>query len=440
MPYPYGTQNSPVVGNGLGGLPRRTISTSTTRQYPVRLQAIGSAVTYSASFGLTIRSLPVPTGKNLGALVYTDGGNPKAIGFQYDPNAGIIGFASPTSALPSGAVSWNAFSFSNGMVHYGTNHGEFYKATTNGTTTSTSIFATIPSSGTLDDGSAYSSLSVIYSFGSNNLYNPVCFDALGNLVVLQRATVAGVNALCAFKLTAGGVVIAKRRLFDLNSISNARDPNAFYWIARSGAGFIVAGSVRDAAGNYMNMWNVSFDFATVTAVGPTASYSGYNSVTPSYSTFYLSSTTAAIITSDSFGYSHVWGANVNSSGAAVSHSFNNARLSTPLMGVKAYGLPYLYDPLNNLYSGPSSWIASFPTGSNNPTYFSGMSNVWTPSATASDDNMGMATLNLVAAATTDLDANGVDSSYLGYMGDGYWVQVYNIQTIYTLAAKLFKEV
>lgn len=30
MPYPYGMQNSPVVGNGLGGLPRRATATATT--------------------------------------------------------------------------------------------------------------------------------------------------------------------------------------------------------------------------------------------------------------------------------------------------------------------------------------------------------------------------------------------------------------------------
>jgi len=38
MPYPYGMQNSPVVGNGLGGLPRRTTAVTTTVATP---QAVG---------------------------------------------------------------------------------------------------------------------------------------------------------------------------------------------------------------------------------------------------------------------------------------------------------------------------------------------------------------------------------------------------------------
>jgi hypothetical protein len=31
MPYPYGTQNAPVVGNGLGGLPRRAVAAAAKR-------------------------------------------------------------------------------------------------------------------------------------------------------------------------------------------------------------------------------------------------------------------------------------------------------------------------------------------------------------------------------------------------------------------------
>lgn len=46
MPYPYGMQNSPVVGNGLGGLPRRataTTATAATGARPYRLEQIASS-------------------------------------------------------------------------------------------------------------------------------------------------------------------------------------------------------------------------------------------------------------------------------------------------------------------------------------------------------------------------------------------------------------
>lgn len=46
MPYPYGMQNAPVVGNGLGGLPRRTTTSAvaaTTGSRPYRLEQIAQS-------------------------------------------------------------------------------------------------------------------------------------------------------------------------------------------------------------------------------------------------------------------------------------------------------------------------------------------------------------------------------------------------------------
>lgn len=48
MPYPYGMQNAPVVGNGLGGLPRRT-TTATTQTQDVWV-ATGSPITVSTNY------------------------------------------------------------------------------------------------------------------------------------------------------------------------------------------------------------------------------------------------------------------------------------------------------------------------------------------------------------------------------------------------------
>lgn len=52
MPYPYGMQNSPVVGNGLGGLPRRaTAAAAVTAAQPIVLQKVGDFVTFRTTSG-----------------------------------------------------------------------------------------------------------------------------------------------------------------------------------------------------------------------------------------------------------------------------------------------------------------------------------------------------------------------------------------------------
>ena len=51
MPYPYGMQNSPVVGNGLGGLPRRATAALTTATTGARRYTLQTIATSTSSIG-----------------------------------------------------------------------------------------------------------------------------------------------------------------------------------------------------------------------------------------------------------------------------------------------------------------------------------------------------------------------------------------------------
>jgi hypothetical protein len=434
----------PAVGNGLGGLPRRaSVTVSTAKQYPLKLQAVGNAITYTAAAPINTLGQAVPTGAGTGAVLFNASttapyGAPK--GFAYDKNAGMLSWATNGTQGTAGNSLISSQAFAGGMIYFNSNAtvGPIYIATTNGATTTVSTLVTIPSSGTLVGGDSYSGLTAVVAMGASSTYYPRCFDAYGNLVILYRATISAASWLCAFVINAGGTVINSQKLFVLNS-SGASYTTSDFWIVRSGTGFIVGASYR-ATTSYMNIWNVTADFVTATAIGPSSSYTMTSGGTPGTSTFNASSTTVSISTYDPSDYKgKIWGATLDSNGAAVSH----AATPTPVdiqaySALHEYNIPEYFDPANNFYYGTTPAI-SFPTSSDNPGYF-GTAVVWSPSSAISNSSMGVVNTQLVTAATTDIELNGVVFSNLGYLGDGYWALVWSVATVNQLKAKLYKEV
>jgi len=445
MPYPYGTQNAPVVGNGLGGLPRRaTVTVSTAKQYPVKLQAVGNTITYSGSTSApTLLSQPISTGARTGALLFRANttaqyGAPK--GFSFDVNVGMLSWATNGTQGTSSNELMSGQAFAGGMAYFDSTGtaGAIYVATTNGTDTFVTTLTTVPSSGTLSGGESYSSLTVVKGMNSDDGRYPRCFDAYGNMVILYRATISAASWLCAFVINAGGTIINSRKLFVLDSTGASYNSSDF-WIIRSGIGFVIAANYRDTTSR-MNIWNANSDFTTVTAIGPSSTYTMPSGGAPQTSTFNNSSTTVAISAYTSDGIGKIWGAALNTNGAAIEHSSTPALVTiNAYSSLHQYGLPAFFDPANNFYYGSSQSTTGFPT-SNNSASDMQMGVAYGVGAAMGDSNMAVVLQQPIAAASTDSNPNGISGSTIGYLGNGYWACVWSVQTINTLNARLFKEV
>lgn len=115
MPYPYGMQNSPVVGNGLGGLPRRTTASAAVATTGARKYELQQIAQSNYSWGSTA-SVQTPVIMMRGKLVkyVLEGGTIKRWSCTYS-DAGL-GTASVQSL---GTTTWTT-----GMLPQSGNYGK----------------------------------------------------------------------------------------------------------------------------------------------------------------------------------------------------------------------------------------------------------------------------------------------------------------------------
>lgn len=268
MPYPYGTQNAPAVGLGLGGLPRRaTPAAVVAATGPQILQRTGSVVTAATGFNDVSsytfgRILGDSPGRAIFKYTFQDsGGNTNyAIGGVNYTDAGITSALNP---INYGTTSnpWNQFNFSNSWsagdsVYFCPTDGNVYRifiSSGSNLSSTTAKSSAIPSSGTLTVGgssyaiynsfSAYVVGDALASFGS-------CARKMsnGNVLIVQFATVGGSNIRAvgfvldsAFNIVrsfpivtiAGGNSTSVGRLLLVLPVANATDVFSVFVIAGS---------------------------------------------------------------------------------------------------------------------------------------------------------------------------------------------------------------
>lgn len=179
MPYPYGMQNSPVVGNGLGGLPRRTTpvaSTATVVQRRYDLQQIATSPTSFPTYSTNSRSIAIMLGGKIYKYYKTDftpeiyrwSANYSAAGYSNveDLNTGVTG---SITRLPTPSVSDNLRFNYCWSIEYSSTSGTFcysglppFKVTVSGSdTTYTNVAA--PATGTYDGGGTWTSMTFFHN-------------------------------------------------------------------------------------------------------------------------------------------------------------------------------------------------------------------------------------------------------------------------------------
>jgi hypothetical protein len=121
MTYPYGTKGAPVVGNGLGGLPRRAVAAAAAVATGPRLfervgnfAQVNTSVSSGAGPSPWGRKIGVNEGKAFFKLTRIDGGGNTIYtlsGASYS-DSGVTGALSESNFGTTASV-WNEISFSN---------------------------------------------------------------------------------------------------------------------------------------------------------------------------------------------------------------------------------------------------------------------------------------------------------------------------------------
>jgi hypothetical protein len=245
MTYPYGTKGAPVVGNGLGGLPRRAVATAAAVAAGPRLfERIGDAVTTTTSVGNP--GLPVLWGRIIGdspgkmffknARLFFDpntGGNSAVYiisGAQYS-DSGVISSLSEsqfgTNITPS---SWSELSFFNSWsadtsaYYYNRQDNNIVRISAPSTSLSrTTVKSTaIPLSGTTTVSSASYTIydaNTSRIIGDNTTNTPVHTQALpgGNVLIIRSAIISNHIWLVGFVFDSAFNIV---RSFPITAINN----------------------------------------------------------------------------------------------------------------------------------------------------------------------------------------------------------------------------
>lgn len=213
MTYPYGTKGAPVVGNGLGGLPRRAVATAASaavvsRRYDLSLIANGP--TSFPTFQTNQRSVAIMLGGKIYKYYRTDF-SPQV--FRWSADYSATGYSNvtntsteptsitqlPTVANPlEGNYCWSIeYSPTSGLFCY-TNNRPFL-VTVSGADTSYS-FVNAPNSGTYENGGATWSSMTFFSntaiISKNGQILMVGRDSSNRLALLRfdRQTLAFLGA------------------------------------------------------------------------------------------------------------------------------------------------------------------------------------------------------------------------------------------------------
>lgn len=216
MPYPYGMYNAPVVGNGLGGLPRRaTVTASASTTNPIvftQLTSGSTSVSRSMSGGGYFGGFVVFNNKILMIQKFNNGGPDLYYSSATFINPdGTQNGSTTNNVMPASA--YGAFNYSNGnwqpYVFYIVDDTTFLSIgghavwrvllNSDASIASASQF-TVPSTGTYVNGGTWSSLT---NWGPDTRRGAV---VSGNFVYLARRDNAGYVGI--FKFTLDGTFVA----------------------------------------------------------------------------------------------------------------------------------------------------------------------------------------------------------------------------------------
>lgn len=288
MPYPYGTQNAPAVGNGLGGLPRRAVAAAAAAatSYPKALVPVGDPVLVNTNSNYTNYPL------NMGGMI---GSDIAVINYAPYNGSNYVQHLAAISVGPSGAaligtrntsITDNTYGiglepnscFSSGSEIYWVRANALRKCTISGSTvTYTEVTTTlIPSTGTLTVG----------SFAYNSIYIPTSTDLKqydgsnewvydmgdGTAIVIRFCFISSQYVPCAFLINGSGTIIKSMKVGG-NLFSNLSS-SRFFTIFKTGATQLTIYAV----GMYTGTWYTTasnFDIAagtaTVVSTGSTSS-------------------------------------------------------------------------------------------------------------------------------------------------------------------------
>jgi hypothetical protein len=317
MPYPYGTQNAPVVGNGLGGLPRRSsaAATATTSSlFSKRVTAITGQFSATATRLQSYSSNP----QYASPIVFN---NRIILPYAYDAGSGLVYETAVANlntdgslngvftsyAMPSGTQS--AFAFGGGSAGappsptYVINDTNVLilngsrvnglQLNANGSIASYTIF-TVPSSGTYVNGGTWTSLSTS-GLGSHR----TCVVDGGRVIVTRLDTTNLWISFFVFDLNGnfisgmkGGAYNTTAYLGSIPMLWKAPFGYLFAWTEPSSAG---------AGGNYTILRAFSINPAVTAVIQDESTYiwstdnSGAQNTTPAMIGTYYSYVNNAVL-------------------------------------------------------------------------------------------------------------------------------------------------
>lgn len=225
MPYPYGMQNSPVVGNGLGGLPRRSAIASASATAlgnydlystkKVRLAKVGSTTSLgSIAAQITGFGIPIPMG--FGKFSVSTATNTSRV-IEYNAT-GVTLIRANSSTAVSGRNNDNAvFRGENGVGYwYNPSSTVLASVTPNGASgTTQTLVATlstlVPASGNVTNGgAAYTGLNFI-SGSTTHVHRYG-----NNIVVACYATISSALRMILVIVSLSGTLVS---VLDLGALS-----------------------------------------------------------------------------------------------------------------------------------------------------------------------------------------------------------------------------
>ncbi len=203
MPYAYGMQNSPVVGNGLGGLPRRAtaVSAASVTQRRYDLVQIATSPTSFPTYSTSVRSVAIMLGGKIWKY-YRTGFTPENYRWTADySDSGYsnvqdvnTGVTSSITQLPVPNISNNLLQNYCWSIEYSATKGLFsytgllpFLVTVSGSDTSY-VNVAAPATGTYESGGTWTSMDFIHYgaiISKNGQMLMVGKDNANNLALLR---------------------------------------------------------------------------------------------------------------------------------------------------------------------------------------------------------------------------------------------------------------
>lgn len=282
MPYPYGTQNAPVVGNGLGGLPRRAVATTAAAPVvsrPVKFErTLNSYATFTrlgSTSGGQFGGVIMFPDKVLAVWRYDYGGGYEN-GVQLINEDGSANGSPTTYWLASSAQSafrWYSASSGKPAVFHVVDNSTFisiydsyaFRVTlnSNGSIAGATQF-NVPSSGTYVNGDTWSAT---YAVGTTSRQSLVSGDHI-YLVRRDNNSFLGV-----FKFKLDGTFVAAIHANSSDALSTYSGSLELF---KSKFGFVCLFNLSDGSAVYLRSFSINEQFDTILAEPSSGSINAYN--------------------------------------------------------------------------------------------------------------------------------------------------------------------